>query len=361
MFTRSGFELFKKKALQQVEERLEQVGIHNSYVQSRTNKFPDERLSDLLDLVEGLTKALEKLIENASVFHKGVCILSESSKATRSLVDDFSKDEQSRYEASIMDGAFDEGKLRCELQDHVTKPARNRLRQLADMKNRIKEVDILRLEAAARRDLVETQRAKAKQDTTRLARYEDQFAEKQVEYEQSLLRLVDDFAVLKRDHEVIFQSAVNSLKVCQYRFLSNSTASFNSICSAEDIERLPSPTASLSSPKSALAKEVSGVDDQTAITSVTDEATSSTSASPDVDVTTKGSKESSDPVPAPLEEELKKEQDVKSEADVEITQGKDADASAEGSEATTIQKTANDQITEESNSTLEQQSNEVEL
>mmetsp|Transcript_1989 Transcript_1989/g.6097 ORF Transcript_1989/g.6097 Transcript_1989/m.6097 type:complete len:414 (+) Transcript_1989:279-1520(+) len=229
MFTQAGLQLLKQRTLQRLEEQLEQVGLSNNFIHSRANRFPDERLSDLLKLVDSLTKALEKLLESATVFHKGACVMHESAKIARLTVADFGS-EAVKDQGAAMELAFDEENLRTELQNNVTKPIRLRLRELADIKNRIKEVEILRLEAASRRESAERLRFRPNVNPAQLGRAEDQYAEKQVQYEQMLLKLVDEFAVLKRDHQLLFTRAFNSLKLCQYRFAMSAAAGLGALC-----------------------------------------------------------------------------------------------------------------------------------
>ncbi|CAK9001791.1 Uncharacterized protein SCF082_LOCUS7080, partial [Durusdinium trenchii] len=219
-----------ERTLQRVQEQLESVGIKgNDLVKS---KFEDDRLTDFLELVEKLTSALEALIESATVFHKGICVVQESGKVLRQGMKEY-QGGPLQGDIAGLEATYDEQLLRAELQNNVTKPVRHKIRELNDIKNRIKEVAILRLEANAKREQVDRLRAK-NATAIQVGKAEDLFAEKQITYEQALLRLMDEFAMLKRDHESILAKAVASFKMCQYRFVMVANANLAANCSEDE-------------------------------------------------------------------------------------------------------------------------------
>jgi hypothetical protein len=297
LFSKSGVELLKQRVLQRVEEQLEHVGLSAEFVKSRqASAGTDERLPELLELIESLSKALDKLIESATVFHKGVCVLHEASKQQRQAVEWFSKaveQQQARLRAGGPTGdaaaagagaelgelrsvredafgieqAFDEAALRAELQGNVTKPARLRLRALADLRNQAKEVEILRLEAATKRETAERLRAKpaAGGVPAALVKAEDDYAQRQVTYEQALLKVVDEFAVLKRDHARIFADAFAALKECEYRFALAASATLAPICGDQSVAAASTPVSTLDAePEPAASKRAPAAAPQSA-------------------------------------------------------------------------------------------------
>mmetsp|Transcript_9312 Transcript_9312/g.15159 ORF Transcript_9312/g.15159 Transcript_9312/m.15159 type:complete len:300 (+) Transcript_9312:154-1053(+) len=234
MFSKSSFDLFKERTFQRVQEQLEQVGIKNNFIEERANNFGDDRLVEMLKRVDGLSKALENIIEAATAFHKGACLLRESAKLSRAGIEECPElSQELKSEGATLEQCFDEQNLRKELQNNVTKPVRIKLRYFADLKNRIKEVEIFRLEMVARKENAEKVRSNAKSTPVQIGKAEDMLAEKSVQFEQSMLRLMDEYAVLKRDHEKIYSRLFASLKMCEYRFLMSAQANLGTICSEE--------------------------------------------------------------------------------------------------------------------------------
>lgn len=144
------------------------------------------------------------------------------------------------YEVAVAHGpilfqTYDEETLRLELQATLTKPVRRKLRELADIRNRVKEASVLHLEVVACKDLAERLRAKPNANAAKLAKAEDQFAGKQVQYDQMLLRLTNEQAILQRDHEAIFQKAFASLKTCEHRFALTAAATLATLMPEADV------------------------------------------------------------------------------------------------------------------------------
>lgn len=229
-FSRSGLELLKERTVQRVQEQLENVGVHSEYIEKRAKRLAgDQELCEFMDLVEQLHESLEGVIKAATVFHKGVCVLQEGGRKLRGAPGDGIR----KYacvvrEAPTLETTYDENNLRNELQRNVTQPIRLKMRELADIRNRIKETAIVQLEATSRKETVD--RLQARQASAmQIGQAEDLYAEKQVEYERMRVRLMDEFALLQRDHERIFQKAFNSFKLCQYRFLMNASATLGAI------------------------------------------------------------------------------------------------------------------------------------
>jgi len=233
-FNRASLDVFKERTLQRVQEQLEQVGVKNEFIEKRARKLGgDEELTAFLDLVESLHASLERIIESATVFHKGACVMQESGNVLRGKVGSGTGFEAIQKEVPILEAAFDEQILRNELQENVTKPIRLKLKELTDERNRIKEAAIMHLEASSRKETVERLRGK-KGTEAQLGKAEDAYAEKQVQYEQTVLKLKDEFAELKRDHEEIFSRAFNSFKLCQYRFIMTANACLSSIANENE-------------------------------------------------------------------------------------------------------------------------------
>ncbi|GBG31887.1 Hypothetical Protein FCC1311_081122 [Hondaea fermentalgiana] len=229
-FSRSGLELLKERTVQRVQEQLEQVGVHNEYIEKRAKRLGgDQELCEFMDLATQVHDSLEGVIKAATIFHKGVCVLQESGRQLRG----GPKDPIRKYtavvrEAPTLETTYDQDSLRSELQSNVTIPIRAKMRELADIRNRIKEAAIVHLEADSRKENVERLRTRQASPVV-VGQAEDLFAEKQVEFERARVRLMDEYALLQRDHESIFQKAFNSFKLCQYRFLMNASATLGTI------------------------------------------------------------------------------------------------------------------------------------
>mmetsp|Transcript_12124 Transcript_12124/g.14155 ORF Transcript_12124/g.14155 Transcript_12124/m.14155 type:complete len:117 (-) Transcript_12124:1679-2029(-) len=81
MFSKSWFELGKEKTLQKLQEQLEIAGIKNDYLDNRVNKalgHCDERLQELMKLVDEVSSQLESLMQAASRFHQGAVLIRDS-------------------------------------------------------------------------------------------------------------------------------------------------------------------------------------------------------------------------------------------------------------------------------------------
>lgn len=72
---------------------------------------------------------------------------------------------------------------------------------------------------------------------------EQRYAEKQVEYEKNMVKLMDDFENLKKNHQDFFTQAFESLKMCQYRFVMLGNANLEHICDAKSTLTRPTEKA----------------------------------------------------------------------------------------------------------------------
>jgi len=131
-------------------------------------------------------------------------------------------------------GSFDVGALKEELSKNVIRPNKIKMRELADMKNRIKEIEIVRMEMEVKREAVKRCRNKAKTDPDQIVSAEEQLAQKDIQYNQALLRLLEELEKLKRDKNSIITTAFTKFATCQYRYAMHATASLRNICGEGD-------------------------------------------------------------------------------------------------------------------------------
>jgi len=217
MFSKSSLEVFKEKALFKVQEQLEQLGVRNDFIESRANALGDSKLCELLKIVDSVSHVLETVLEAATMFHQSTCIMDTSASLVNRSLD-----------GSVCPGivyGFDPKVLRQDLNTDVSKPLRLKLKELADIKNRVREAEILRLELNAKREAVEKIRSSKSSTSVQIGRAEDSFAEKSVLHDQSMLRLSDELIVLRRDSALMVSTAIDSLKVSQYKFFMERAAS----------------------------------------------------------------------------------------------------------------------------------------